>query len=120
MTILEKQIQTRFRMFDTNDIETITERLKPNLIEIKKVTPIKNSYEVVYRCYKETPPNYEELVNKMVREKYSESEEFAILRKTINNPSNEQFIEYNNFVEQCKLQVKAFIAERSKVFPKEV
>ena len=115
MTTLEKQTQIKFKIFDTYDLVYIENQLKPNLIEIKRITPIKNRFEVVYRCYKSTSPNYEDLVNKMVREKYTESEEFAILRKSINNPNNQEFVEYNNYVENCKLQAKEFINKRNKI-----
>lgn len=56
---------------------------------------------------------YEALVNKLVREKYTDSEEFAILRKAINEKTNEYYI-YNAYVEECKVRAKAFIEERNK------
>ena len=56
---------------------------------------------------------YEDLVHKLVREKYSESEEFAILRKAINEKTDEYFI-YNAYVEDCKVRAKEFVAEREK------
>lgn len=55
--------------------------------------------------------SYEDLVNKLVKERYSDSEEFAILRKAINGVTDE-FVAYNTYVEECKTQAKAFIAER--------
>lgn len=57
--------------------------------------------------------SYEQLVNKLVREKYTDSEEFAILRKALTEKTNEFYI-YNAYVEECKLQAKAFIEERNK------
>lgn len=56
---------------------------------------------------------YDNLVNNLVRERYTDSEEFAILRKAISNITDE-FLIYNAYVEQCKLQAKAFIEEREK------
>ena len=56
---------------------------------------------------------YEQLVNKLVRERYSDSAEFAILRKAMSNVTDE-FLIYNAYVEECKLQAKAFIEEREK------
>ena len=50
----------------------------------------------------------------MVRERYSESEEFAILRKAISGISDEYNI-YNAYVENCKVQAKQFINERDKL-----
>lgn len=56
---------------------------------------------------------YEELVNKLVKERYSDSEEFAILRKAVNEKTDE-FRIYNAFVEQCKTQAKEFISKRKQ------
>lgn len=60
---------------------------------------------------------YENLVNKLVREKYTDSEEFAILRKALTEKTNEFYI-YNAYVEECKTQAKAFIEERNKALNK--
>lgn len=70
----------------------------------------KNQYLVFYKEYSKI--KYDDLVNALIREKYNDSEEFAILRKSINNPQYEQFIEYNSFAEECKKQAKEFIQER--------
>lgn len=118
MTFLEKQIRTRIKTFETNDINVIQQELRPHLIEIVKIVPRKKKFDVVFKCYKANPISYDVLVNGMVRDKYNESEEFAILRKSINNPYNTEFIEYNNYVEQCKSQAKAFIEERENVLNK--
>lgn len=56
--------------------------------------------------------SYEELVSSLVREKYPINEEFAILRKAFNNPYNDEFIVYNEYVEECKVEAKKFIQER--------
>jgi hypothetical protein len=69
-------------------------------------------YLVTYTTY--SKDSYEQLVNKLVRERYTESEEFAILRKALNEKTNEFYI-YNAYVEECKTQAKAFIQERNKV-----
>ena len=47
---------------------------------------------------------YSEMVNAAIRERYSLSEELAILRKRDDNP--EEFAEYNAYAEQCKQRVK--------------
>lgn len=62
--------------------------------------------------------SYEKLVNSLVKEKYSDSEEFAILRKSISNPTNAEYVEYNAYVEECKVQAKAFIEERKQILGK--
>ena len=54
---------------------------------------------------------YDELVNQLVKQRYSDSEEFAILRKAINGITDEYYI-YNAYVEECKVRAKAFISER--------
>jgi hypothetical protein len=58
--------------------------------------------------------SYEALVNKLVREKYTESEEFAILRKHQKGVNEDEFNEYDTYVEECKEKAKQFIAEREK------
>ena len=62
--------------------------------------------------------SYEKVVNKLVKEKYSDSEEFAILRKAISNPNNDEYLIYNAYVEDCKVRAKAFIEERKSLLGK--
>ena len=57
---------------------------------------------------------YDNLVNELVRERYSVSAEFAILRKAINGITDE-YTTYNTYVEECKIKAKQFIAERECV-----
>lgn len=47
---------------------------------------------------------YEQKVSCLIREKYSQDEEFAILRQRDIKP--EEFTEYNNYCEECKNKVK--------------
>ena len=49
--------------------------------------------------------NYDEEVNNLIREKYTESQEFAILRQRDTKP--QEFEEYNAYCEECKKKVKA-------------
>lgn len=42
------------------------------------------------------------IVNAIVRKKYSESEEFGILRKQLNDIRTDEYNEYNSFVENAK------------------
>lgn len=49
---------------------------------------------------------YESLVVTYIREKYSMNEELAILRKHIAGIDNEEFKEYNNYVEECKTKAR--------------
>lgn len=61
-----------------------------------------------------SPVSYEALVNQLVKERYSDSDEFAILRKAINGITDEYHI-YNTYVEECKVRAKEFIQERNKI-----
>lgn len=56
--------------------------------------------------------NYNEEVNSMIRQRYSLSEELAILRQRDTKP--EEFEVYNEYAEYCKVEVKRrMIEERS-------
>ena len=48
---------------------------------------------------------YEEAVNAKIRERYSESQEFAILRQRDEKP--EEYAEYYAYCEECKAFVRA-------------
>ena len=47
---------------------------------------------------------YDEAVNARIRERYSESQEFAILRQKDEKP--EEYAEYYAYCEECKADVK--------------
>jgi hypothetical protein len=49
-------------------------------------------------------PTYEERVVRLIREKYDLDAELAILRQRDSKP--EEFAEYNNYCEKCKLIAK--------------
>jgi hypothetical protein len=49
-------------------------------------------------------PTYKEIVVSKIREKYSMDDELAILRQRDTKP--EEFMEYNDFVEQCKINAR--------------
>ncbi len=55
--------------------------------------------------------SYEELVNKLVAERYTIQDELAIQRKAYSG-LNDEFYIYNAFIEECKVKAKEFIAER--------
>ena len=48
---------------------------------------------------------YKKAVNEKIRERYDESEEFAILRQRDEKP--EEYAEYYSYCEECKAFVKA-------------
>lgn len=55
--------------------------------------------------FPELPPyDYNERVNELIRERYSLSEELAILRQRDTKP--EEFVEYNAFAEECKAKAR--------------
>ena len=70
-----------------------------------------NNGNVTFTTYSKI--SYEDLVVKLIRNKYPVNEEFAILRKAINGKTTE-YITYNAYVEECKERAKEFIAERDK------
>ena len=51
--------------------------------------------------------DYGELVESLIRRKYSLSAELAILRQRDSKP--EEFSEYNAYAEQCKAEAKAIL-----------
>lgn len=74
-------------------------------------------YEEVEEIPAFNKSQYDAKVAELVRERYSESEEFAIQRKAINeafSPSTvsadssamQEYREYNSFVEDCKVRAK--------------
>lgn len=52
---------------------------------------------------------YESLVVAMIREKYSQNEENAILRKKLSGLDNGEFEAYNTYVEECKSKIKELL-----------
>lgn len=61
---------------------------------------------------KDECPDYGNTVNSLIRERYSLSQELAILRQQ--NKSEEkhaEFVEYDTFCDACKTQVRAMIEE---------
>ena len=56
------------------------------------------------RKQKQDNDEYENKVVALIRKKYNVNQELAILRQI--DPKPEEFAEYNDYVEQCKRQVK--------------
>lgn len=81
------------------------------IIKIEDLEKEKNLFvkEVTYSVYSNI--SYNNLVNALIRDKYSESEEFAILRKAMTLKTDE-FTEYNAYVEECKVKAKEWINQR--------
>lgn len=114
--IITKQV-TKQVVLRTNDNNLIADKLPKPIISIDKVEDFDQVGKafikrVTFTTYSDLP--YEDLVHKLVREKYSESEEFAILRKAIRG-NKAEYNTYNDYVEECKVRAKQFIQERNKV-----
>lgn len=89
----------------------------------KRGTILNTDTEADYEEVDEIPPytkaEYDSRVAELVREKYTESEEFALQRKAINaafSPSTlsaensnalEEYAAYNEYVEKCKKDAKS-------------
>lgn len=66
-----------------------------------------DKFEEVDEIPEETGTSYNEEVNSMIRQRYSLSEELAILRQRDTKP--EEFAAYNEYAEECKSKVKAMM-----------
>lgn len=62
------------------------------------------NFEEVDEIPEETGTSYNEEVNSMIRQRYSLSEELAILRQRDSKP--DEFEAYNEYAEYCKVEVK--------------
>ena len=58
--------------------------------------------------------SYENLTSELIRQRYSQDEEFAILRKAISGNTSD-YETYNAYVDNCKAEAKKFIAERDVI-----
>ena len=103
---------------------TITRRLSEkqlkfltkNVVIESKILQADGTYLVTFTRY--LTGRYELIVNRLVKEKYSDSEEFAILRKSIKNPNNDEYLIYNAYVEDCKVRAREFVNERDSKLAK--
>ena len=64
-------------------------------------TPRKE-YEYTEYNYCGSIENYEELVSKSILLKYTIESELSLMVKAINDSTNQEYIDYRNFVELCK------------------
>lgn len=119
MDVLDKQLKKGkiIVRLKTNDNSLIKAKLPKYTKVINEIVDLdfKDDYylkQVTFMYY--LPTTYEDLVNQLVKERYSDSEEFAILRKAINGVTDE-YTKYNSYVEECKIKAKEFIAERDSV-----
>lgn len=111
-TVLEKQIR-RITWERKNRKEIVINLMVKNLAKTRNMYASKpriTNTDITFTLYSKI--SYEDLVNRMVKQKYTDSQEFAILRKSITNGTNEEYQEYNTYVEECKENAKKFIKER--------
>jgi hypothetical protein len=78
------------------DSEKLKQLLSKTNIELK-------NKEVLFKMIYDKLPEDKKIV-KLIREKYSQDAEFAILRQRDTKP--EEFAEYNAYCEECKAKVK--------------
>lgn len=83
------------RMFDGNTYREMTQ---------EEITEMELQQKEAEKEYLSTL-SYDELVNIKIREKYTESQEFAILRQKDEKP--EEYKEYYQYCEECKEKAKA-------------
>ncbi len=82
------------------------------------ITDSVDNYEEVSEMPEYTKQEYDAKVAELVREKYTENEEFALQRKAINaafststlsaddNSALNEYFAYNSYVEDCKMRAK--------------
>lgn len=71
------------------------------------ITEVEDGYECVFVRI-DGFPTYPAVVEKLIRERYSQSDELAIQRQRDSKPSD--FAEYDSFCEMCKLLAKQVFA----------
>lgn len=63
--------------------------------------------------------SYDEIVNELIREKYSADKVEAILSNYLNNPMDDKYkLEFNSFQayrQECKTKAKVFVFEREQM-----
>ena len=73
-----------------------------------------DKFEEVDAILEQPSFDYNEEVNNMIRQRYSLSEELAILRQRDTKP--EEFAAYNEYAEYCKVEVKNRVNENNDTF----
>lgn len=55
---------------------------------------------------------YDKIVEGLIKDKYSIEEEICLTNKGMKDITNAEYVEYRNYVEQCKINARIFIEER--------
>lgn len=83
------------------------ELIRADQPEVKEFYHIETSYKdgskinEVHQLVKDSEPDIEKLVHGMIRERYTDNDEWKMARVGIANP---EWIKYNAYVEECKKQ----------------
>ena len=98
---------------------TALEKVLKNCVVISK-QPVMQDGELYYNIefIKYQSISYEALVNRLIKAKYTDSSEFAVINKGIADATNIEYVEYRSYVEECKKQARGFVAERVSLFGK--
>lgn len=87
------------------DIVGYTIEYNPNLYDTKEISDAEVAViEASVKRNRVTKPSYGDLVDSLIRLRYSQSEELSILRQRDEKPA--EFAEYYNYCEECKLKAK--------------
>ena len=55
---------------------------------------------------------YDILVERLIKERYSQGQEFALINKGIADINNSEYVAYRAYVETCKQNARHFLEER--------
>lgn len=55
---------------------------------------------------------YDKIVEGLIKDRYSIEEEICLTNKGMKDITNAEYVEYRNYVEQCKINARVFIEER--------
>lgn len=55
---------------------------------------------------------YDKIVEGLIKDRYSIEEEICLTNKGMKDITNAEYVEYRNYVEQCKINARIFIEER--------
>ena len=117
---MEKYIKKRIGRIirlDVNDNNLIKTKLPKTIKSIDNIVDLgfengKYLKQVDYTYY--SPITYDNLVNKLIAERYTIQDELAIQRKHQKGVNDAEFEEYYEFAEECKARAIAFVAERER------
>ena len=112
------QLKVKTIILNEDNNNLIYEYLPKHYLEVKEIRDLPKQQdkfvkEVYYTVYSNI--SYKSLVKKLIRQKYSEEDEYKLHREALINGINEEFLDYNTYVEQCKVQAKEWIENRNKV-----